>query len=81
MASSGVRLSELMVTGRQKLAVSELKRLKASCSSAETRRGKQGLYRNKDTLHLDAPVIPDCMMPRIGGSWGLIEGLLTERGE
>lgn len=33
---SGVRVSAVMVTGRQKVEVSELKRAKASCSSEET---------------------------------------------
>jgi hypothetical protein len=36
IGSSGVRLSDVIVTGRQKLEVSEVKRLKASCSSEET---------------------------------------------
>lgn len=33
---SGASFSDVMVTGRQKLEVSEVKRLKASCSSEET---------------------------------------------
>ena len=36
IGSRGVRLSDVIVTGRQKLVVSELKRLKASWSSWET---------------------------------------------
>lgn len=32
----GVRVSAVMVTGKQKVEVSELKRAKASCSSEET---------------------------------------------
>lgn len=35
-AGRGVRLSDVMVTGRQKVEGSELKRVKASCSSEET---------------------------------------------
>jgi hypothetical protein len=52
-----------MVTGRQKIEGSELKRVKASCSSEETGRllvsqlGKTGY---KLMYHL--PVIPDCMV-------------------
>jgi hypothetical protein len=37
-AGRGVRLSDVMVTGRQKVEGSELKRVKASCSSEETGR-------------------------------------------
>jgi hypothetical protein len=36
IGGSGVRVSAVMVTGRQKVEGSELKRVKASCSSAET---------------------------------------------
>lgn len=36
MGSRGVRLSEVIVTGRQKVELSELKRVKASWSSEET---------------------------------------------
>ena len=36
IGSSGVRVSAVMVTGRQKIEESELKRANASCSSAET---------------------------------------------
>jgi hypothetical protein len=36
IGASGVRVSAVMVTGRQKVEVSELKRVKASCSAAET---------------------------------------------
>lgn len=38
IGASGVRFSAVMVTGRQKVEESELKRANASCSSAETRR-------------------------------------------
>jgi hypothetical protein len=37
IGASGVRVSAVMVTGRQKVEESELKRVNASCSSAETR--------------------------------------------
>lgn len=36
IGANGVRVSAVMVTGRQKVEVSELKRAKASCSSEET---------------------------------------------
>lgn len=36
IGSSGVRLSEVIVTGRQKVELSEVKRVKASWSSEET---------------------------------------------
>jgi len=36
IGGSGVRVSAVIVTGKQKVEVSELKRVKASCSSAET---------------------------------------------
>lgn len=36
IGDNGVRVSAVMVTGRQKVEVSELKRVNASCSSEET---------------------------------------------
>jgi hypothetical protein len=88
---SGVSFSDVIVTGRQKVEVSEVKRLKASCSSEETGYGvsagrsigrpMRGL-RNVDCWSLlDVPEIPDCMMPMPCWDPGLIKWLFTERGE
>lgn len=89
--SSGVRLSDVMVTGRQKLEVSEVKRLKASCSSEETGyrvSAECRIGRPMDgrafVVHwnpLDVPEIPDCIMPMLCWDPGLIVWLFTERGE
>lgn len=72
----GVKLSEVIVTGRQKVESSELKRVKASWSSGET---VLLLMRRKSWVNeggnegefvyccaIDVPEMPDCMMP---GSW------------
>lgn len=69
IGASGVKVSAVMVTGRQKVEVSELKRVNASCSSAETGLvvsvGSMGFcskFKIKCIYSSVLPVIPDCMM-------------------
>lgn len=77
IGASGVRVSAVMVTGRQKIEESELKRANASCSSEETGwfvsvEFNGVLFRAQDLLYSSAlPVIPDCMMLhyRMAAGW------------
>lgn len=84
IGASGVRVSAVMVTGRQNVEESELKRANASCSSGETGwfvsvEFNGVLFRAQDPLYSSVlPVIPDCMMlhfrMQLGGLVVVYEG-------
>lgn len=63
IGSSGVRVSPVIFTGRQKREASELKLAKAFFSSEETK-FVSFKYSKLDSNPL--PVIPDCMMRLLG---------------
>lgn len=67
IGASGVRVSAVIVAGRQKVEGSELKRANASFSSAETRcllvLNSMGVFQSSRSNNSNvSPVIPDCMM-------------------